>query len=187
MSDQDPRDPGRGPDPHDQEPLGDGQTPPYGQGGTAPVHPPQTDTGRRTGLLLLLGGGLVLVALIGFLAYSLLGDKGGTDTPEHAVQAFGTAIENRDCPAAQDVMTDRAAGSFSCGQIDFASVPDIQISLDNIRVVDQTDSRATVKADLSAIGQSVAMTFSVVNQDGDWLIDNLVVNAAGLGGDLSGG
>jgi hypothetical protein len=138
-------------------------------------------------LFLLLGGGLVLVALIGFLAYSLLGDKGGTDTPEHAVQAFGTAIENRDCPAAQDVMTDRAAGSFSCGQIDFASVPDIQISLDNIRVVDQTDSRATVKADLSAIGQSVAMTFSVVNQDGDWLIDNLVVNAAGLGGDLSGG
>jgi hypothetical protein len=31
------------------------------------------------------------------------------------------------------------------------------------------------------------MTFSVVNQSGDWLIDNLVVNAAGLHGDLSGG
>jgi hypothetical protein len=184
MSDEDPRDPAQGPDPHDRGRLG-----PYGQQrwGTGPAHPPQTDTGRRTGLFLLLGGGLVLVALIGILAYSLLGNNGGTDTPEHAVQAFGNAIENRDCPAAQDVMTDRAAGSFSCGQVDFASVPDIQVSLENIRVIDQSDTRATVKADLSAIGQSVVMTFSVVNQSGDWLIDNLVVNTAGLHGDLSGG
>ena len=197
MSDPDPRDPGQDPDPHDQGRLGQyGQTPPYGQGqpgqyeqqcGTGPAHPPQTDTGRRTGLFLLLGGGLVLVALIGFLAYSLLGNTGGTDTPQHAVQAFGDAIENRDCPAAQDVMTDRAAGSFSCDQVDFASVPDIQVSLDNIRVIDQSDARATLKADLSAIGQSVVMTFSVVNQSGDWLIDSLAVNAAGLHGDLSGG
>ncbi len=184
------------PPPSGQGRLGQyGQTPPYGRGQpgqygqqweTGPAHPPQTDTGRRTGLFLLLGGGLVLVALIGFLAYSLLGNKGGTDTPEHAVQAFGDAIENRDCPAAQDVMTDKAAGSFSCGQVDFASVPDIQVSLDNIRVIDQSDARATVKADLSAIGQSVEITFSVVNQSGDWLIDNLAVNAAGLHGALSG-
>jgi hypothetical protein len=32
-----------------------------------------------------------------------------------------------------------------------------------------------VKADLSALGQSVGITFSTVNQDGDWLIDNVTV------------
>lgn len=129
----------------------------------------------------------MLVVLIGFLAYSLIGNKGGTDSPGHAVQAFGNAIEERDCPAAQDVMTDRAARSFSCDQVDLAGLPDIQVSLDNIRVTDQSDSRATVKADLTAIGQSVVMTFSVVNQGGAWLIDNFALNAGGLRGDLTGG
>jgi hypothetical protein len=206
MPDRDPRDPVENPEsageppadqhaPHDVGPYGQPQ-PPYsyaapgqpGQQWTAgPVgQTPETDTGRKTGLFLLLGGALVLIILLGFLAYSLIGNKGGTDSPEHAVQAFGNAIEDRDCPAAQDVMTDEAAGSFSCDQVDLASLPDIQVSLENIRVTDQSDSRATVKADLTAIGQSVEMTFSVVNQDGDWLIDKVSVNAGGLTGDLSG-
>jgi hypothetical protein len=207
MSDQDPRDTGEpdseGQPPHDQRapdavgPHGEPIPPPYSQASpgqyaqqwaTGPVgQPPQTDTGRKTGLFLLLGGGLVLIALIGFLAYSLIGNSGGTDSPEHAVQAFGNAIEDRNCPAAQDVMTDKAAGSFSCDQVDLASLPDIQVSFENIRVIDQSNSQATVKADLTAIGQSVGMTFSVVNQDGDWLIDNVAVHAGGLTGDLSGG
>jgi hypothetical protein len=129
----------------------------------------------------------VLILLVGFLVYSLMGSSGGTDSPEHAVEAFGQAVEDRDCPAAQDVMTDRAAQSFSCDQIDLASLPDIQVTLGNIRVIDQSDSQATVKADLSALGQSVGITFSTVNQDGDWLIDNVAVHAGGLTGDLSGG
>jgi hypothetical protein len=206
MPDRDPRDPAENPEsageppadqpaPHDVGPYGQPQPPysyaPPGQPGqqwtAGPVgQTPKTDTGRKTGLFLLLGGALVLIILIGFLAYSLIGSKGGTDSPEHAVQAFGNAIEDRDCPAAQDVMTDQAAGSFSCDQVDLASLPDIQVSLENIRVTDQSDSRATVKADLTAIGQSVEMTFSVVNQDGDWLIDKVSVNAGGLTGDLSG-
>jgi hypothetical protein len=158
------------------------------QWGTGPAgQPPETDTGRRTGLFLLLGGALVLILLVGFLVYSLMGSSGGTDSPEHAVEAFGQAVEDRDCPAAQDVMTDRAAQSFSCDQIDLASLPDIQVTLGNIRVIDQSDSQATVKADLSALGQSAGITFSTVNQDGDWLIDNVAVHAGGLTGDLSGG
>jgi hypothetical protein len=204
MPDQDPRDPDENPEPAGQPaadqpapdaagPYGENQ-PPYSraasgqQWATGPVgQPPQTDTGRRTGLFLLLGGGLVLIILIGFLAYSLIGNEGGTDSPEHAVQAFGQAIEDRDCSAAQDVMTNEAAGSFSCDQVDLASLPNIQVSLENIRVTDQSDSLATVKADLTAIGQSVAMTFSVVNEGGAWLIDKVSVNAGGLTGDLSGG
>jgi hypothetical protein len=138
-------------------------------------------------LFLLLAGGLVLIILVGFLVYSLMGSSGGTDSPEHAVEAFGQAIEDRDCPAAQDVMTDRAAQSFSCDQIDLARFPDIQVTLGNIRVTEQSETQATVKADLTALGQSVGITFSTVNQDGDWLIDNVAVHAGGLTGDLSGG
>jgi hypothetical protein len=164
MADEDPRDHGDGPDSAAQ------------QWGMRPAgQPPETDTGRRMSLFLLLGGALTLIILVGFLAYSLTGSSGGTDSPEHAVEAFGQAIEDRDCPAAQDVMTDRAAQSFSCDQIDLTRIPDIQVTLGNIRVIDQRGTQATVKADLSALGQSVGITFSTVNQDGDWLIDNVTV------------
>jgi hypothetical protein len=210
MADQDPRDPGESPDSAGQPPdshLPAGVVPPYGQPGqrsghgqpvrprspeqewgTGPVgQPPDTDTGRRTGLFLLLAGGLVLIIVIGLLAYSLIDSNGGTDSPEHAVQAFGQAIADRDCPAARDLMTDQAAQSFSCDQIDLSLLPDIQLSLENIRVTDQSDSQATVKADLSALGRSVGMTFSTVLQDGQWLIDNVSVQAGGLTGNLSDG
>lgn len=204
MSDQDPRDPGENPESAGQPPddqLAPDAVGPHGQPiqlpydqappgqyrqhwGTGPEgEPPQTDTGRKSGFLLLLGGGLVLIILLGFLAYSLIGNKGGTDSPAHAVQAFGSAIQDRDCPAAQDVMTDKAAQSFSCAEVDLTRLPDIQVSLENIRVTDQSDSRATVKADLTALGRSVGMTFLVLNQDGDWLIDNVAVHAGGLTGD----
>jgi hypothetical protein len=187
---EDPRDPGEPPDSTAQLPPSQSQPGPYDQhwGGGPVGAGAETDTGRKTGLFLLLGGGVVLIILVGFLAYSLLGNKGGgTDSPAHAVQAFGNAIGDRDCPAAQDVMTDKAAQSFSCDQIDLASLPDIQVSLDNIRVTEQSDSTATVKADLTALGQSIGMTFSMLNQHGDWLIDNVAVQAGGLTGDMSGG
>ena len=175
MADQDPRDDGDGP-------YSVGQ-----QGGAGPTgRAPETDTGRRTGLFLVLGGAVVLIVLVGFLAYSLMGSKGGTNSPEHAVEAFGQAIEDRDCPAAQDVMTDRAAQSFSCDQIDLARIPDIQVTLGNIRVTKQSETQATVKADLSALGQSVGITFSTVNQDGEWLIDNVAVQSGSRTGNLSG-
>src|SRR5690606_32355775 len=191
-----------GPHPHGQgpppgpDPYGHGRPPdpsPYGQGrppgppGDAPPGPPPPH-GRSTGVivaivvaaLIVIGGGVGLAVAL------LSGDDDGGDSttssseaesagsPQATAEAFAQAWSAGDCEALSAVMTDRLQTAEPCSPeaLDGEATKPPEIT-------EESEDSATAEFDVEGDdGFMASYVLTLVNENGEWLVDDYVVEAA---------
>lgn len=177
------------------------QQPSYAQpSGPPPAYAPQQGYGqqpygqqpapkKRTGLIIGIVVALVLVGGGILAAVLLLGGSDGpsSDDPTATVQAFVDAARDGDCDAIDDLLTAEGKKQFPAGDceegIDAAARGEgIDPDDVEIEVGDATEDgdTAIVPVSYTAPGEeSFDLDYSLVKQDGAWLIDGL--DLGGLG------
>ncbi|MFB6075360.1 MAG: zinc-ribbon domain-containing protein [Haloarculaceae archaeon] len=180
--------------PQDQ---GQPQQPPQGQG--QPQQPPQGRSqgqGRpprggagaaegegmsRRALLAGAGGGVVVLAGGGYLAYTQF--MGGGAGPDGTVEQFVQALNDGDAQQANELIHPNSP----LGQVTSSQLQQLQsvgLSVESTSVVSQSGDRATVQASLTLGSQTQTTTFQLRRSQGEWL---LYSSDSSFGGDISYG
>ena len=107
------------------------------------------------------------------LGFVYFGSTGGTGSPEDAVKRFTSAVSDGDCEKATDVLSAKLKANAPCELFADTPLGNISVSFDNIVVTSQTADKATVTAGLSGFGHTFELTFLVVHQGDEWLIDDI--------------
>jgi hypothetical protein len=141
-----------------------------------------TQRGGKGRKLLLALGGVVLVAIVGGLAWALLKDDDSSSGPEDAVREYFDAFQDANCDRlvelvqketwSQGGQVTRKAAVKQCDD-EFASQADFDIELDKVKVVDEKDDKATVEAKVTVGEESRTAQFDLVKEGGDWKLANL--------------
>jgi hypothetical protein len=131
---------------------------------------------------------LLVLAVVGGGALILLSASDSTSTtaggtPEEAVRSFYAAFEEGDCEAMMDLMTGAPGGvdqaMAECeSAMQSGELSAIELSIDDVRVVDEQSDKATVEVTGSAFGETSTQPVDVVKEDGKWKIDG---SSFGLG------
>jgi hypothetical protein len=179
------------------------QTPPPGLPPEPPlgVGPPAVtprQTGNKTGLVVIIA---LLVAGVGVGAFLVLrddGQGGAAGTPEGAVRSFFEAVQQQDCEAVVDLMTEES-WAFIVRNTDEEGPPEsvtreeavsdcngqdedefgASDTLDEVEVLSETDTTATLQVTFTAEGdeEPTITELVLVKQDDIWKLDVPAISA----------
>jgi hypothetical protein len=143
---------------------------------------PTPKGGGSSGVKILIG--VVVLAVLGAGAFFVLGgddDKaGGGGSPVAAVNGFFQAAIAGDCEKAIGFVTDatwseggtktREEALQECAS-DGVDAEFNDASVEDVKLVSEQGTTATVSASLTSGGETVPVTFPMVKEDGSWKID----------------
>lgn len=132
---------------------------------------------------MLIGGAVLLVAVLIALVL-LLTRGGGTDSPQATSESFIAAVEDRDCDAVQELVTEKLSNEIGdCGGS--ADVTGTGGELGDPDVVEEGEDTATVHVPIDYPGGdaeelepflgSFELSLSLVKEEGAWLVDEVGV------------
>jgi hypothetical protein len=167
-----PQQPAPGPQGWQTQPAGYGAPPPGVPGG-----PPVAKQSRGPVIWIALGAVVVAAAAGAYFAFF----AGGSDSgPAAAVRTYYNAAVDGDCDTMVDHIDLDAAGApratvlEQCQQLyegDAIEEQDIPTSLDEVKVISETDSTAKVSATYTTDEGSDTEEVNLNKVDGDWKID----------------
>lgn len=132
--------------------------------------PPSYVAARPSRAKLWVGLGalvLVLAAVVG-VGFWLFGG----DSPEDVVNAQLEAVQDGDCQEVLSYLSkDLRAREADCSGLTSEEVGALKVS--SVEEVSATDDTATVRVKLTAGFLPIVLNYSLIKEDGDWVIDDI--------------